>query len=110
MSLSETVYVKISRVSIRNITIKITNKFNTNPDGIAVGSRNNANNVNLGRNFPTANWKADIDTASGILKNGGGKKAGSEPETKALINLTRQLRPRVQISFHAQGSLVGANK
>lgn len=83
---------------------------NTNPDGIAVGLRNNANNVNLGRNFPTANWKADIDTASGILKNGGGKKAGSEPETKALINLTRQLRPRVQISFHAQGSLVGANK
>src|SRR5690606_23080087 len=29
---------------------------------------------------------------------------------KALIKLTRQLRPRLEISFHAQGSLVGANK
>lgn len=83
---------------------------NTNPDGIATGSRNNARNVNLGRNFPTANWKADIETANGTLKNGGGKSAGSEPEAKALIALTRQLRPRLEVSFHAQGSLVGANK
>lgn len=83
---------------------------NTNPDGIAVGSRNNSNNVNLGRNFPTANWRADIETASGLLKNGGGKSPGSEPEAAALIKLTRQLRPRLEVSFHAQGSLVGANK
>lgn len=83
---------------------------NTNPDGIAAGSRNNAHNVNIDRNFPTANWKANIDTSSGLLKNGGGKKAGSEPETKALMALTRQLRPRLEVSFHAQGSLVGANK
>jgi hypothetical protein len=83
---------------------------NTNPDGIASGSRNNVNNVNLGRNFPTSNWKADIETASGLLVNGGGKGAGSEPETAALIKLTRQLRPRLEVSFHAQGSLVGANK
>lgn len=83
---------------------------NTNPDGIAAGSRNSATNVNLGRNFPTANWKADIETTSGVLKNGGGTSAGSEPEAKALINLTRQLRPRLEVSFHSQGRLVGANK
>lgn len=83
---------------------------NLNPDGIATGSRNNANNVNLGRNFPTANWKADIETASGALKNGGGTSALSEPEAKALANLTIQLKPRMQISFHSQGRLVGANK
>lgn len=83
---------------------------NTNPDGIAAGSRNNANNVNLDRNFPTANWKANIETTSGILTNGGGASPASEPETQALINLTRQLRPRLQISYHAQGQLVGANK
>lgn len=83
---------------------------NTNPDGIAAGSRNSATNVNIGRNFPTANWKADIDTASGVLKNGGGSKAGSEPETAALIALTRKYKPRLEISYHSQGRLVGANK
>ncbi|UTX51246.1 DUF2817 domain-containing protein [Candidatus Saccharibacteria bacterium TM7i] len=83
---------------------------NMSPDGITSGARNNANNVNLGRNFPTANWKADIETANGVLKNGGGTSALSEPEARALANLTRQLRPRIEISFHAQGRLVGANK
>ena len=83
---------------------------NTNPDGIAVGSRNNSRNVNIDRNFPTANWRASIETASGTLPKGGGKSAGSEPETAALMTLTRQLRPRLEVSFHAQGSLVGANK
>ena len=82
----------------------------TNPDGIAKGSRNNANNVNLGRNFPTANWSASIETTSGTLPQGGGSAPGSEPEAAALIALTKQLRPRVEISYHAQGSLVGANK
>lgn len=83
---------------------------NANPDGIAAGTRYNSRNVNLGRNYPTDNWAANIQTSTGLVKNGGGKTAGSEPETKALIALTRQLRPRLEISFHAQGSLVGANK
>lgn len=83
---------------------------NTNPDGIAAGSRNSSTNVNLGRNFPTANWKADIETTSGVLKNGGGTRAGSEPETAALMALTRKYKPRLEISYHSQGRLVGANK
>lgn len=83
---------------------------NTNPDGIAAGTRNNSRNVNLGRNFPTANWSASIETASGTLPTGGGTSPGSEPEAAALISLTQQLRPRLAISFHAQGRLVGANK
>jgi protein MpaA len=83
---------------------------NTNPDGIAAGSRYNANNVNIGRNFATANWKADIETSSGVTVNGGGTSATSEPESKALATLTRQLRPRLEISFHSSGRLVGANK
>lgn len=83
---------------------------NTNPDGIAAGSRNNSRNVNIGRNFPSSNWRADIDTTNGLLPSGGGTSPGSEPEASALINLTRQLQPRLQVSFHAQGRLVGANK
>lgn len=83
---------------------------NTNPDGIAKGQRYNAHNVNLDRNFPTANWSASIDTSNGTLSEGGGTGPASEPETKALMSLTRTLRPRLEVSFHAQGSLVGANK
>lgn len=83
---------------------------NTNPDGIASGSRNNANNVNIDRNFATANWKADIETNNGLLVNGGGTSAVSEPETAAVAALTRQLVPRLEVSFHSQGRLVGANK
>jgi len=83
---------------------------NTNPDAIAANSRNNANNANIDRNFPTANWKANTETSGGVLVNGGGSSAGSEPETKALMALTRQLRPRLEISFHSSGRLVGANK
>lgn len=83
---------------------------NLNPDGIARGTRNNANNVNLGRNYPSANWKASIETSSGVLPTGGGASPGSEPETKAMMTLTRQLQPRLEVSFHAQGRLVGANK
>ncbi len=83
---------------------------NTSPDGIAAGSRNNSRNVNIDRNFPTKNWKAAIETSSGVLPTGGGTSAGSEPETAALMALTRQLRPRLEVSFHAKGSLVGANK
>ncbi|MFZ1250804.1 MAG: DUF2817 domain-containing protein [Candidatus Microsaccharimonas sp.] len=83
---------------------------NTNPDGIAAGTRNNSRNVNVDRNFPASNWASDIDTASGFIKGGGGTAPGSEPETMALINITRQLKPRVSVSFHAQGRLVGANK
>lgn len=83
---------------------------NTNPDGVAAGTRYNSRNVNLGRNFPTRNWSASIETASGTQPTGGGTSPGSEPEAAALIALTRQLRPRLEVSFHAQGRLVGANK
>lgn len=82
----------------------------TNPDGIASGSRYNANGVNLGRNFPTANWQSDIDTSGGPKPGGGGSAPLSEPEARALYNLTASLRPRLMISYHAQGRLVGANR
>jgi len=81
-----------------------------NPDGLAASSRYNANNVNIDRNFPSYNWTPNIDTSSGLIVNGGGSSALSEPETKALANLTSNLQPRLEVSFHARGNLVGANQ
>ncbi len=83
---------------------------NVNPDGFAHGSRYNANNVNLDRNFASADWQANIDTGSGTIINGGGTAPMSEPETQALAALTTSLQPRLEVSFHAQGSLLGANQ
>lgn len=77
-----------------------------NPDGVAMGSRNNAAGVNLDRNFPTDDWKADIHSADGFKKGGGGKKPLSEPESKAIASLVQQLRPRLMLSYHSQGGLV----
>lgn len=81
-----------------------------NPDGLATYARYNANNVNIDRNFASSNWVADIDSDSGIVVNGGGTAPMSEPETVALANLTVRLQPKLEVSFHAQGSLVGANQ
>ena len=83
---------------------------NTNPDGVANRTRDNARGVNVDRNFPAANWAKDIESANGVQPGGGGTAAGSEPEAMTLIKLTRQLRPRLSISYHSQGKLVGANK
>lgn len=82
---------------------------NLNPDGIAARSRYNANNVNLARNFDTTDWKPDIEATTGIVVGGGGSAPMSEPETRAIGALTLQLNPRLEVSFHAAGRLVGAN-
>ncbi|MCX6728218.1 MAG: DUF2817 domain-containing protein [Candidatus Saccharibacteria bacterium] len=81
-----------------------------NPDGLAKNSRYNAHNVNIDRNFASANWKADIDTSSGIVAGGGGSTPMSEPETKALASITTNTQPRLEVSFHSSGRLVGANE
>ncbi len=82
-----------------------------NPDGYAAGTRNNANNVDLNRNFATADWKKDVpDTSGKMVVGGGGASPMDQPETIAIANLTSQLKPRTTMQYHNVGSMVESNQ
>ncbi len=66
-----------------------------NPDGLAHGTRRNAHNVDINRNYP-GTWKL-IREKSGFR---GGRSAASEPETRAMIRLVTLYRPRKIVSIH----------
>jgi protein MpaA len=67
-----------------------------NPDGVARGLRTNKNLVDLNRNFPAANW---AKTRKGV--NFGGERAGSEPETAAVLKAFELMKPARVVSIHS---------
>ncbi|MEM8604933.1 MAG: murein tripeptide amidase MpaA [Cyanobacteria bacterium P01_H01_bin.121] len=78
-----------------------------NPDGVARGTRCNANSVDLNRNFPSRNWQAQSvvsDWWNEPIKRvelSPGQQPASEPETLALLQLVETLAPQAIISLHA---------
>ena len=77
-----------------------------NPDGASRGTRTNGHGVDLNRNFP-AHWQplgglGDVHYA--------GPTAASEPETVAMVDLLRTLRPAVGIWFHQHLALVDTSE
>jgi protein MpaA len=85
-----------------------------NPDGVALGTRGNANGVDLNRNFKTQNFSTEKVSSRSILEAprdtllSPGAFAESEPETKALVALVEQLKPSSIISMHAPLACVDA--
>lgn len=73
-----------------------------NPDGTLVLSRGNAHKIDLNRNFPAKGWKVQ---GEGTVVYGG-RAAGSEPETQALMSAMVQLRPTEVVVFHQQLNLI----
>jgi beta-N-acetylhexosaminidase len=67
-----------------------------NPDGVATGTRHNANGVDLNRNFGYR-WQgggAPFDTYFP------GPSAMSEPESQAFARFAERIRPRVTVWYH----------
>jgi protein MpaA len=76
-----------------------------NPDGILLKTRSNANGVDLNRNLPTLDWKAEFSEP----KYNPGKFAGSEPENQALIKFLKTHGFCFIFSLHSWFPLINTN-
>ncbi|CAH6933211.1 murein tripeptide amidase A [Vibrio chagasii] len=84
-----------------------------NPDGNQLGTRANANQVDLNRAFPTQNWTEDgtvyrwsSHTPVRDVKVKTGQAEQLEPEVQSLISLIEQRKPKFVISFHEPLAMV----
>ncbi len=67
-----------------------------NPDALVRQQRMNVNNVDINRNFPTANWTSEVK----VERYNPGKEPASEPETRIAMDLVEMYKPARIISIH----------
>ncbi len=72
-----------------------------NPDGKQLGTRTNSNKVDINRNFPTKNW--ELTEKDNYF---GGKAPASEIETKFLIDIIEEYKPRLILTLHTPYKIV----
>ena len=77
-----------------------------NPDGCALDTRHNANDIDLNRNWETPDWTPDVFGPFGAEPGSGGSVPFSEPETAALRDWLLRLQTEASgavtiIAYHA---------
>ncbi len=72
-----------------------------NPDGKEKKIRQNANLIDLNRNFPTDNWELSDNP-----QYFGGNKPNSEPETKFIVEILSEIKPDLILTLHSPYKIV----
>ncbi len=72
-----------------------------NPDGQELGTRTNANEVDINRNFPTDNW-----TQCERCRYFSGDAPASEVETRFVIEVVEKYAPKLIITLHTPFKIV----
>jgi murein tripeptide amidase MpaA len=72
------------------------------------GQITGADGVDPNRNFPTDYWGYDNEGSSPSFgsETYRGAGPGSEPETKAQVNLLRKIKPKFQVNYHSAAQLL----
>jgi protein MpaA len=76
-----------------------------NPDGVLYKTRVNANQVDLNRNLPTADWNSQTLNP----RYPPGPCPASEPETKAFLKLWEERHFQFVFSMHSWNPLINTN-
>jgi len=69
-----------------------------NPDGLAAGTRENANEVDLNRNFPTKNHPSRLTPHASCFT--------PEAETQFIIDIIEEFKPDIILTLHAPYKVV----
>jgi protein MpaA len=75
-----------------------------NPDGLLAGMRNNANDIDLSRNFAAADWGTERRPGYNPVR-----APEDQPETQALVALIERIQPHRLIAVHATYRMVKWN-
>lgn len=71
-----------------------------NPDGLADGSRLNADGIDINRNWGAADWSSAAYEPSGLVQGAGGAQPFSEPETRAMRDFLLTHHVVASIFYH----------